>query len=66
MKLDELKPDWQHYALTTATQEQRSLDGLDALLPAQQSTFNQWFTSYSSLLRNAAMYAFIIIFCGGC
>ncbi len=66
MNLDELKSDWQHYASVTSTREQRSLEELDALLPSKQSTFSQWFTSYSSLLRNAAMYASIIFLCGGC
>ncbi|MEM8969187.1 MAG: hypothetical protein AAGE93_22410 [Bacteroidota bacterium] len=66
MNLDKLKSDWQHYALVTSTREQRSLDELNALLPPQQSTFSRWFTSYSSLLRNAAMYASIIFLCGGC
>jgi len=61
MNLDELQPEWQHYA--TITRQEKSLEDLDALLPPQRAS---WFVSYSSLLRNAAVYASIIVLCGGC
>ncbi len=66
MNLNELKPDWQYYSSATATREQKSLNELEELLPHQKPTLGRWFTSYSTLLKNAAMYASIIVLCGGC
>ncbi|MGB3589292.1 MAG: hypothetical protein WBA23_22295 [Tunicatimonas sp.] len=63
MNLNELQPEWQRYASTTAAREKKSLEKLNMLLPPQPVI---WFTNYSSLLRNAAVYASIIVLCGGC
>ena len=65
MNLDELKSNWQHYASSVSAQEKRSIDELDCLLPPHQPSY-QFFSNTSFLIKNAAMFAFLVVFCGGC
>ncbi|MEQ9440262.1 MAG: hypothetical protein RIG62_14505 [Cyclobacteriaceae bacterium] len=64
MNPDELKPQWRHYTSSVAATEERPLEELDALLPPERASF--FMARPFFFLKNVAMYAFIIVCCGGC
>ncbi|MEM9675278.1 MAG: hypothetical protein AAF992_21985 [Bacteroidota bacterium] len=65
MNLDELKPGWHQFTTNVSARNERSINELDCLLPPSPPAYH-FFPNTAFLLKNAAMYASIIILCGGC
>lgn len=64
MNLNELKPVWRRYSDAVAAAEKRTADELNGLLPVDLPVAS--YRRRLFMLRNAAMFVFIAVGCGGC